>query len=93
MKPKLLEGLVEVDETFFARSEKGKKDLTGRKTRKRGMKAKLLGRSATDWVPVFTVRDRAQHTFDNLLGISKRGDSHLFKDAFNTRCQSRHPKQ
>jgi len=70
MKPKLLEGLVEVDKTFFARSEKGKKYLTGRKPRKRGMKAKRPGRSATDWVPVLTVRDRAQHTFEAILPVT-----------------------
>ena len=39
MKPKSLEGIVEVDETFFARSEKGTKALAGNKPRKRGIKA------------------------------------------------------
>lgn len=46
MKPKSLEGIVEVDETFFARSEKGKEYLIERKPRKRGMKVKRPGRSA-----------------------------------------------
>jgi hypothetical protein len=39
MKATLLEGIVEADETLFARSEKGNRTLE-RKPRKRGMKAK-----------------------------------------------------
>jgi len=50
IKPKVLEGIVEIDETLFAYSEKGNKKLTRCKPRKRGMKAKKPGRSAEDWV-------------------------------------------
>jgi hypothetical protein len=39
MKATLLEGIVEADETLFARSEKENRTLE-RKPRKRGMKAK-----------------------------------------------------
>jgi hypothetical protein len=39
MKATLLEGIIEADETLFARSEKGNRTLE-RKARKRGMKAK-----------------------------------------------------
>ena len=67
IKPKSLEGIVEIDETLFAYSEKGNKALTKRKPRKRGMKAKKPGRSAEDWVPVLTARDRAHHTFEAIL--------------------------
>jgi transposase-like protein len=67
MKPKFLEGIVEVDETLFAYSEKGNKHITERKPRKRGMKAKKPGRSVEDWVPVLTARDRAHHTFEAIL--------------------------
>lgn len=70
MKPKSLEGIVEVDETFFAYSEKGKKDLTGRKPRKRGKDSKKAGRSAADWIPVLTARDRAHHTFEAILPVT-----------------------
>jgi hypothetical protein len=66
LKASLLEGIVEVDETLFARSEKGSKTLD-RKPRKRGMKAKKRGRSKDDWVPVLTVRDRGKHTYEAIL--------------------------
>lgn len=66
LKAKLLEGIVEVDETLFAYSEKGNKTLS-RRPRKRGMKAKKRGRSKDDWVPVLTVRDRGKHTFEAIL--------------------------
>jgi hypothetical protein len=49
LKASLLEGIVEADETLFARSEKGSRTLV-RKPRKRGMKAKKRGRSKGDWV-------------------------------------------
>jgi hypothetical protein len=39
MKATLLEGIIEADETLFARSEKGNRTLE-RKARKRGMKGK-----------------------------------------------------
>lgn len=66
MKATLLEGIVEADETLFARSEKGSRTLE-RKARKRGMKAKKRGRSKEDWVPVLTVRDRGKHTYEAII--------------------------
>ena len=66
LKANHLEGIIEADETLFAYSEKGSKQLE-RKPRKRGMKAKKRGRSSEDWVPVLTVRDRGQHTFEAIL--------------------------
>ena len=66
MKATLLEGIVEADETLFARSEKGNRTLE-RKPRKRGMKAKKRGRSKEDWVPVLTVRDRGKHTYEAII--------------------------
>lgn len=44
MKATLLEGIIEADETLFARSEKGNRTLE-RKPRKKGIKAKKRGRS------------------------------------------------
>jgi len=69
MKPKSLEGIVEVDETFFAYSEKGNKNLTGRRPKKRGKESKRVGLSVGDQVPVLTARDRAHHTFDTILPV------------------------
>jgi transposase-like protein/IS1 family transposase len=66
LKAKLLEGIVESDETYFAYSEKGNKRLT-RQPRKRGKKTGKRGRSKEDWVPVLTVRDRGTHTFEAIL--------------------------
>lgn len=50
MKATLLEGIVKVDETLFARSEKGSRTFE-RKARKIGIKANKRGRSKEDWVP------------------------------------------
>ncbi|WDE09336.1 IS1595 family transposase [Thalassomonas viridans] len=66
LKAKKLAGIIEADETLFAYSEKGSRQLS-RKPRKRGMKASKPGRSAQDWVPVLMVRDRGQHTFEVVL--------------------------
>jgi len=66
LKAKQLEGIIEADETLFARSEKGSRSLE-RKPRKRGMRAKKRGRSKEDWVPVLTVRDRAKNTYEAIL--------------------------
>jgi hypothetical protein len=49
MRATLLEGIVEADETLFARSEKGSSSFE-REARKRGMKAKNRRRSNEDWV-------------------------------------------
>jgi len=66
MKATALEGIVEIDETFFPYSDKGNKHLD-RAPKKRGTKAKKRGRSKEDWVPVLTVRDRGKHTYEAIL--------------------------
>ena len=65
IKTTSLSGIVEVDETYFLRSEKGSRKLK-RKPRKRGAKAKLRGYS-NQQVCVFIGRDRAQNTYDKIL--------------------------
>ena len=64
-----LAGVVEADETFFLRSNKGQP--TGRKARKRGGRASRSGRGE-DLVPVLVDRDRSGATADFLLeAVSK----------------------
>ncbi len=60
-----LEGIIEADETYFLKSEKGNKTLT-RKARKRGGKAKQRGLSK-EQVCVFVSRDRHTNTFDKIF--------------------------
>jgi|LGVF01.2.fsa_nt_gb transposase-like protein len=60
-----LHGIVEADETYFLRSEKGNKNLT-RKPRKRGGKASKRGLSK-EQVCVFVSRDRNKNTFDRIF--------------------------
>lgn len=62
-KSEHLTGIVEDDEVFFRRSEKGSRNIQGRKPRKRGMKTK----SNSELVPVFMALDRAGHEFDTVL--------------------------
>lgn len=66
IKANWLEGIVEVDETFFAYSEKGNKHIA-RKPHKRGKQSGKPGRSKEDQVPVLTLRDRGKHTFESIL--------------------------
>lgn len=65
MKPSILKGLVEADETLFLDSKKGDRHLT-REPRKRGGKAKRPGRSA-EQVTVLVARDRHGVTTDFIL--------------------------
>ncbi len=65
MKANWLEGIVEVDETFFTYSEKGNKHIT-RKPHKQGRQLGKSGCSKKDQVPVLTFRDRGKHTFPQL---------------------------
>lgn len=65
MKPLVLKGLVEVDETLFLDSKKGDRHL-GRHPRKRGGKAQKPGRSA-EQVTVLVARDRHGVTTDFIL--------------------------
>ena len=65
LKPKVLDGTVEADETYFLYSEKGSRKLT-RPARKRGGKASKRGLS-DEQVPVLIARDRNKATADEIL--------------------------
>ena len=65
LKPKVLDGTVEADETYFLYSEKGSRRLT-RPARKRGGKASKRGLS-NEQVPVLIARDRNKATADEIL--------------------------
>jgi transposase-like protein len=65
LKPKVLDGTVEADETYFLYSEKGSRKLT-RPPRKRGGKASKRGLS-DEQVPVLIARDRNNATVDEIL--------------------------
>ena len=65
VKPKLLEGTVETDESYFLHSQKGSRKLT-RPARKRGGSAKKRGLS-DEQVPVLIARDRNKATTDQIL--------------------------
>ena len=65
VKPKLLEGTVETDETYFLYSQKGSRKLA-RPARKRGGSAKKRGLS-DEQVPVLIARDRNKATTDEIL--------------------------
>ncbi len=63
-------GIVEMDETFFLYSEKGKKGITYRKARKRGGVAKKRG-SSTEQVCVLVARDRSKHTYSKVANLGR----------------------
>jgi len=65
LKPKVLDGTVEADETYFLYSEKGSRKLK-RPARKRGGKAAKRGLS-DEQVPVSIARDRNKATTDEIL--------------------------
>jgi len=65
MKPKVLDGTVETDETYFLHSEKGSRKLK-RPPRKRGGKASKRGLS-DEQVPVLIARSRNDATVDEIL--------------------------
>ncbi len=60
-----LEGIVEADETYFLKSEKGSKKML-RNPRERGGKAKQRGLSK-EQVCVFVSRDRNKNTYDQIF--------------------------
>ncbi|WP_025679230.1 IS1595 family transposase [Paenibacillus polymyxa] len=59
--------IVEMDETYFLFSEKGRRNITERKPRKRGGKANYRGISH-DQVCVLVARDRQKMTYSGVLG-------------------------
>jgi transposase-like protein/IS1 family transposase len=89
------EGIVEVDETYFLYSEKGKRGITGRKPRKRGGKSKHRGISK-EQVCVLVARDRTKATIakvtcmgrvvkskvDKVIGSKLRSKNILVTDAW-----------
>ncbi|MCQ6264514.1 IS1595 family transposase [Fictibacillus sp. WQ 8-8] len=60
-------GIVEMDETYFLYSEKGKRKIIGRKARKRGGASQFRGISK-EQVCVLVARDRQKQTFSKVLG-------------------------
>jgi transposase-like protein len=64
------EGIVEMDETYFLYSEKGKQQITGRKPRKRGGKSKMRGISR-EQVCVLVARDRAKSTVSKVTCMGR----------------------
>lgn len=65
IKADCLDGIIEADETYFLRSNKGCKSMN-REPRKRGGKAKKRGLSK-EQVCVFISRDRNKNTFDTIF--------------------------
>lgn len=69
--PSTVKGIVEVDETFFLESFKGKRELP-RPPRKRGGVAEKRGLSR-EQIPVVTIRDRHGATIDQVVsGIGEK---------------------
>jgi len=71
-----LSGIIEVDETFFAESCKGKRQLTHRKPRKRGGEAKR--NKKVDKIPVLIVRDRNGQVSDLVDPALQKSTVHAF---------------
>ncbi len=65
-KPRILQGIVEADETFILESLKGARSGLKRKPRRRGGRAKHPGLFMEN-IPVLVARDRAGATFDAVL--------------------------
>ncbi len=74
LKTTSLQGIIEMDETFFPYSEKGSRSLS-RPAKKRTEKAKKRGRSKQDWIAVMTARDRSKHTYE--AGLSSVSSAEL----------------
>ena len=67
-----LDGIVEADETYFNESQKGNKNITNRKPRKRGFSSenRIVGLSHNK-VCVLTALDRQKHSFNKPVGYGK----------------------
>lgn len=61
LEPEAFEGLLEIDETYFLFSEKGSRNIAGRKPRKRGGSSKFRGISR-EQTCVVVARDRNKQT-------------------------------
>ena len=66
-RPTAVSGIVEADETFILKSQKGSRKVRGRKSRKRGGKAAKSGLSTDEHDAILIVRDRAAVTTDYIL--------------------------
>ena len=77
-KAKALSGIVEADETFVLKSQKGARKVVGRAPRKRGGKASKSGRS-DEHQPVLIARDRTGATTDAMIdtGSTENVKMHL----------------
>lgn len=64
------EGIVEVDKTYFLYSQKGQRDITGRKPRKRGGSSKHRGNSH-EQVCVLVARDRTKATVSKVACMGR----------------------
>lgn len=71
-------GIVEMDETYFLYSEKGKRKIDGRKSRKRGGASKYRGISK-EQVCVLIARDRQKSTLSRVIGQGRIVKSRLDK--------------
>ncbi|MNW27231.1 hypothetical protein D3C74_40210 [compost metagenome] len=80
-----LRGIIESDETYFLESDKGKKDLTHRKPRKRGGKAKKRGISS-EQISIVVAHDRNGTYYRKWLGVDESllmKSTNLWMDRFN----------
>ncbi|WP_437177567.1 IS1595 family transposase [Heyndrickxia camelliae] len=71
-------GIVEMDETYFLYSEKGKRNINGRKSRKRGGASQFRGISK-EQVCVLIARDRQKLTYSKVIGQGRIVKSRLEK--------------
>ena len=63
-------GIVEMDETYFLESEKGRKNIKNRKPRKRGGSSQFRGISH-ERVCVLVARDRSKNTVSKVSGMGR----------------------
>ena len=77
------EGLLEVDETYFLYSEKGSKNIVGRKARKRGGSSQYRGISR-EQVCVVVARDRTKKTHARVacMGPVNKAKAKILLDPF-----------
>jgi hypothetical protein len=73
------EGIVEMDETYFLYSEKGKRKVKGRKARKRGGSSSQRGISK-EQVCVLVARVRQKATYSKVVGKGRIVKSRLLDE-------------